>query len=148
MKLMLRMPLRAGFTVERSPEYIGWQFSPRLNLDVEGIGSLRDWTLGLLASPSYGDRRFHHHFYSVSPEYATPSRTAYEAKAGYGGTEFLAALWRRFPRCWVGGFMRYDTLSGAAFESSPLVKSRGYFAAGIAVAWIFGESTQRVTTRD
>ena len=146
MKLTMRLPVRAGFTVERSPEYIGWLFSPRLNLDIENVGGLPGWNLGLLASPAYGDRRFHRYFYSVSPEYATPSRRAYEARAGYNGTEFLAAVSKRFPRYWVGGFVRYDTLGGAAFEESPLVRTRGYFAAGVAVSWIFAESTQRVAT--
>jgi len=148
MKLMLRMPARAGFTVQRSPEYIGWLFSPRLTLDLENVGGLPDWTLGLVVSPVYGDRRFHRYFYSVSPEYATPSRPAYDARAGYGGTEFLAALWKRYPHCWIGGFVRYDALSGAVFDDSPLVKTRSYFAAGIAIAWIFGESSQLVAVRD
>jgi MipA family protein len=143
-KVTLRLPVRAGFTVERSPEYIGWLFAPRLNLDIENVGGLPGWNLGLLASPAYGDRQFHRHFYSVSPEFATPSRPAYDARAGYNGTQFLAALSKRFPRYWVGGFVRYDTLAGAVFEDSPLVRTRGYFAAGFAVTWIFAESSQRV----
>ena len=148
MKLTLRLPVRAGFTVERSPESIGWVFSPRINLDIEDVGGLYGWNLGLLASPAYGDRRFHRHFYSVAPEHATPLRSAYDAPAGYSGTEFLAAVSKRFSQYWVGGFVRYDTLAGAAFEHSPLVRTRGYFAAGIAVAWIFAESSQRVDARD
>ena len=95
-KLTLRLPVRAGFTVERSPEYIGWLFSPRLNLDIGDVGGLPGWNLGLLASPMYADRRFHRHFYSVSPVYATPTRPAYDARAGYNGTEFLAAVSKRF----------------------------------------------------
>lgn len=148
MKLTLRLPVRAGLTVERSPEFIGWQFSPRLNLDIDDVGGLPGWNLGVFASPIFGDGRFHRYFYSVPPEYATPSRPVYEARAGYGGTEFLAAVSKRFARYWVGGFVRYDALAGATFEDSPLVKSRGYFAAGIAVAWIFAESSQRVDDRD
>ena len=148
MKLTLRLPVRAGFTVERSPEYIGWLFSPRLNLDIANVGGLPGWNLGLLASPMVADRRFHRYFYSVSPQYATPSRPAYDARAGYNGTEFLAAVSKRFPSYWVGGFVRYDALAGAAFEDSPLVRTRGYFAAGVAVAWIFAESAQRVVARD
>src|SRR5688500_10671697 len=58
-KLTLRLPVRAGVTVERSPEYIGWLFSPRINVDMENVGGLPGWNLGLLASPAYGDRRFH-----------------------------------------------------------------------------------------
>ena len=147
-KLTVRLPVRAGITVERSPEYIGWQFSPKLNLDISDIGGLPDWTLGLVVSPIYGDRRFHSYFYSVSAQYATAGRPAYQAKGGFAGTEFLAALWKRYPRVWVGAFVRYDMLAGAVFNDSPLVNSRGYFAAGIAAAWIFGESSQRVHVRD
>ena len=39
MKLSLRLPLRFAFTVERSPEYIGWLFSPKLNLDTSKPGA-------------------------------------------------------------------------------------------------------------
>ena len=148
MTLTLRLPVRAGLTVERSPQYIGWQFSPRLNLDIDDVPGLPGWNLGLFASPIYGDDRFHRYFYSVPPAYATPSRPAYDAHAGYGGTEFLAAVSKRFAHYWVGGFVRYDVLAGATFEDSPLVRTREYFAAGFAIAWIFAESSQQVATRN
>ncbi|MEO8535948.1 MAG: MipA/OmpV family protein [Betaproteobacteria bacterium] len=148
MKLTLRLPLRFAFTVERSPDYIGWLFSPRLNLDITNVGGLADWDLGMFASPSYGDRRNHRYFYSVAPAYATPTRSAYGASAGYDGMEFLVAVSKRFPHYWIGAFARYDTLQGAAFADSPLVRTRGYFAGGVAVAWIFAESAQRVNVRD
>lgn len=147
-KLTLRIPLRFAFTVERSPEYLGWLFTPRLNLDIGDIAGLPGWNLGLYASPGYGDARNHAYFYSVAAAYATPSRPAYTAGAGYNGLEFLAAVSKRFPQYWIGAFARYDTLAGAAFLDSPLIRTRGYFAAGIAVAWIFAESTQRVNDRD
>jgi outer membrane scaffolding protein for murein synthesis (MipA/OmpV family) len=147
-KLTLRMPIRFAFTVERSPEYIGWLFTPRLNLDFDDIPNLPGWNLGLFASPGYGDARNHTYFYSVAQAYATPSRPAYTAGAGYNGLEFLAAVSKRFPQYWIGAFARYDTLSSATFLDSPLIKTRGYFAAGIAVAWIFAESTQQVNVRD
>jgi hypothetical protein len=58
--------------------------------------------------------------------------------------QFLAALSKRFPKYWVGGFVRYDTLNNAAFEQSPLVTTKKYFAAGFAISWILGESKERV----
>jgi hypothetical protein len=58
--------------------------------------------------------------------------------------QFLVAVSKRYPKFWVGGFARYDTLRGAAFESSPLVTSKRYAAAGLGVSWIIGESAQRV----
>ena len=54
------------------------------------------------------------------------------------------ALSKRFPKFWVGGFARYDSLRGAAFEESPLVTSKRYVATGFAISWILGESRERV----
>jgi MipA family protein len=144
MKLDVRLPIRAGFSIESSPQYIGYLFTPRVNLDIADVGGLQGWNLGLLAGPLYGDRKQHRYFYSVEPQFATPERPAYEARGGYGGMQFLAAVSKRFPSFWVGGFVRYDTLAGAVFDDSPLVKKKNYVAGGIAVAWVIGESSRKV----
>ena len=78
------------------------------------------------------------------PQVVTAERPAYEAHRGYAGMQFLAALSKRFPSFWLGGFVRYDTLSGATFGGSPLVKRKNYLAGGFAVSWIFGESSRKV----
>ena len=83
-------------------------------------------------------------FRSVDPAFSTLGRPAYNAPGGYAGTQAIAALSKRFPGYWIGGFARWDTLNGAVFVESPLVKTRQYFAAGVAVAWILGESKTRV----
>lgn len=148
MKLDFRLPARAAFTVESSPKFIGWLVTPRLNLDVRNVGGLQGWNLGLLAGPLYGDRKQHEYFYSVAPQFATPERPAYEAHQGFGGMQFLAAVSKRYPSFWLGGFVRYDTLAGATFEDSPLVKRKNYLAGGFAVSWIFGESSRKVDAID
>lgn len=148
LRLRTRLPLRAGFTVEGSPESTGWQFTPQLNLDWRDPAGMNGWTLGVVAGPVYGDRRQHKYFYGVDATEATAVRPAFDARGGYAGTQVLAALWRRFPTWWVGGFVRYDSLAGAVFDESPLVKSRDYFAAGVAVTWVLGESSQRVEADD
>jgi outer membrane scaffolding protein for murein synthesis (MipA/OmpV family) len=144
MKLDARFPLRGAMSVESSPRYIGAQFFPHLNLDVHEPGGFKGWNLGLLAGPVYTDGRYNRYFYEVSPAYATASRPAYTPGSGYAGMQFLAALSKRYPKFWVGGFARYDTLRSAAFESSPLVTSKRYVAAGFGISWIIGESSQRV----
>ena len=58
------------------------------------------------------------------------------------------ALSKRFPKYWVGGFVRYDNLNGAVFEDSPLVRQKSYLAGGLAITWIFGESSTRVMVND
>ncbi len=142
--LKLRMPVRAAFTVESSPEQVGWIFSPNLNLDITDLPALPGWNLGFLAGPIYATEDQHDYFYSVAPEYATATRPAYQADGGYSGSQFLMSLSKRFDHTWVGAFVRYDTLKGAEFEDSPLVEKQSFAAAGLAIAWIFGESKERV----
>lgn len=144
----LLLPLRAAITVQGSPKDIGWVFHPKLNMDITDIPGMAGWNLGMLAGPLFGDKRQHAYYYSVAPQYATADRPAYEAKAGYAGMQYLVALSKRFPKYWVGGFVRYDNLSGATFEDSPLVRQKDYFAAGVAFTWVFGESSTRVKVDD
>ena len=102
------------------------------------------WNLGVQAGPLYATREYHQYFYSVDPQFATPERPAYAAGGGYSGALALVSLTRRFPRFWVGAFARYDTLKGAAFEPSPLVTRDYALMAGIAVAYVFAESSRKV----
>jgi outer membrane scaffolding protein for murein synthesis (MipA/OmpV family) len=142
--LELRLPVRAAVTLESSPQGIGWVATPNLNLDVPGRGALAGWNIGLLVGPVFGDRRQHEYFYGVAPEFATPQRPAYDARSGYAGMLSIAAVSRRFNGYWVGAFLRADTLRGAVFAGSPLVRRDSYVAAGVAVSWILGESAERV----
>lgn len=143
-RLDLRLPLRAAITLESSPRAIGWVATPHLNLDVPGRSALAGWHFGLLAGPIYGSRRQHEYFYGVAPQFATTARPAYEARGGYAGLQILAAASRRFARTWVGAFVRADTLRGAVFEASPLVKRDTYLAAGVGVSWVIDVSRERV----
>jgi outer membrane scaffolding protein for murein synthesis (MipA/OmpV family) len=147
-ELELRTPLRAAVTIESHPEYVGLQFYPHVNLDVHDPGGLRGWNLGLLAGPVFTDQRYNRHYYAVSAADATPTRPVYDPRGGYGGFEFIVALSKRFPKYWVGGFLRYDTLRGAVYEDSPLVRSRRYFASGFGISWVLGESSERVPVND
>ncbi len=147
--LDLRLPVRAAITVETNPRFIGGEFFPHLNLDLRDPAGFQGWNLGLLTGPVFADARYNRYFYEVRPAYANGSRPAYGAPAGgFAGTQFLMALSKRFPRFWTGAFARYDSLRGATFEESPLVTSKGYFAAGVAISWIFGESSERVPSID
>jgi outer membrane scaffolding protein for murein synthesis (MipA/OmpV family) len=147
-KLDLRLPLRWATLVQGSPRDVGLVFSPRVNLDVRDPFGYDGWNLGLLTGPIYADARNNAYFYDVSPAYATASRPAYESGGGYGGTQFIGALSKRYPRYWVGAFVRYDTLKGAVFEDSPLVRRDSAWAAGFGIAWMLGESSQRVPADD
>ncbi len=136
--LDLRLPLRPVFDIDA--EYHGYVFQPQLNLDMKDIAGHVGWNLGLAAGPIFADQRYHQRLYGVDPVDATAARPAYTAHGGYAGSQFISALSKRFPHYWVGGFVKWDSLHGAVFEDSPLVKTKQNFTAGIAVSWIFAES--------
>lgn len=136
----LRVPVRTVVSLEAHPRVLGWNVEPRLNAGFE-LGGVN---LGVQAGPLWGDRRLHQHFYGVAPIYATVDRPAYAARAGFAGWQATAGFSRRFDRFWLGAFVRHDSVARAAFEASPLVKSRHGTALGVAVSWIFLRSEARV----
>lgn len=146
--IKLLMPLRAAITVEGSPQSVGWVFHPKLNMDITDLPGMPGWNLGLLAGPVFGNQRQNAYYYSVASQYATVDRPAYEASSGYAGMQYTMGFSKRFPKFWVGTFLRYDNLSGATFEDSPLVRQKDYFAGGVAITWVLGESSTRVQVND
>ncbi len=145
-KLDLRLPVRQAITLESSPRAVGVTFSPNLNLDVRS--AVGRWNIGSLVGPLFADRRHHEHFYGVDSEYASATRPAYRAPGGYAGWRATTSFSRRLGDAWLGGFLRYDDLSGARFVDSPLVRRERSVSAGFGVSWIFAVSSQRVVTGD
>lgn len=142
--LDLRIPVRAVISSEL--EHVGWIAQPQLNLDIaDPLGQL-GWKLGLLAGPLFGDRQYHDYFYGVAPQFARPDRPSYKAAGGYAGAQFITAISKRFPRYWVGGFIKWDTLDNASFEDSPLVRRNSHLTAGVAMSWVFKMSETLVET--
>ena len=147
-KLDLVMPLRVPITIESSPRSLQWLFAPRLNIDFDDVGGHAGWNFGAGVGPVFAADGFHEYFYSVPARFATPQRPEYHADGGYSGMHALAGLSKRFPKYWVGAFLRYDWLGGAQFEDSPLMRRQNYLAGGVAVAWMIGESKRKVVTSD
>lgn len=149
MELDLRLPLRTVFSTDFSNLHqAGWTFEPKLNVDLRNTWLGPGWNLGLSAGPLFGTRKYHQYFFGVDSQYATADRPAYHAKSGYGGTQLLAAVSKRYDKFWVGGFVSWTNLQGAAYEDSPLIKQTQNFAMGIAVSWVFKESSTTVEAKD
>ncbi|MDE2146014.1 MAG: MipA/OmpV family protein [Burkholderiales bacterium] len=142
-QLQLRLPVRAVFTAQRSPQAIGATFSPVLNLDLRAAG----WNLGLQGGPLAATRAYHAYFYDVAPAYASADRPAYRAGGGAGGWHLGASASRRFGAWWLGAYARADSVAGAAFEPSPLVRQRGNLSLGLALSRILAVSDERVADR-
>ncbi len=143
-KVELRAPLRGAFTVERSSRHVGWSATPYVTTEWVQAG----WDVGVRVGGLWGDRRFHGHTYDVAPEYATATRPAYRAPGGSAGWQATAGVSRRFGSLWVGGFVRADSVRGAAFAASPLVTRPETWAAGVAVSYVFARSSVLVKVPD
>jgi outer membrane scaffolding protein for murein synthesis (MipA/OmpV family) len=140
-RVALRAPVRAAFTVESDPHQIGWTASPNLRFDLAGVAGGQ---VGLQAGPVWGSRRYHRYFYGVPASEATADRPAYRAAGGFGGGQATATWTRRLGPFWAGAFLRYDTLRGAVFDDSPLLRERDQLSVGVALTWVFARSGRLV----
>jgi len=135
----VQFPLRAAAAVDlRHVQRVGWVFAPNLNFDA--LNMRGGWDIGAAVGPIYATEDYHDYYYEVAPAFATATRPAYDARAGYSGSRLTLTASRRYPRYWVGAFARYDNLSGAVFADSPLVKKQESFMAGVGIAWILAQS--------
>jgi outer membrane scaffolding protein for murein synthesis (MipA/OmpV family) len=131
---LIRLPVRAVYAVaDRRIEHIGWLAHPHLAYRHR----YEKWSLRAYAGPLLADNAYHDYYYRVAPEYVRAWRNEYNPGGGYSGLASGISVTRRWGRLWAGAFIRYDNLAGARFETSPLVETRHYFAAGIGAAWVF-----------
>jgi outer membrane scaffolding protein for murein synthesis (MipA/OmpV family) len=140
-KLDARLPVRAALGLGSNGGFKGWVATPQLNLD---LTDLRGWRVGLAAAALAQDRRYNELFYGVSATEAAPGRPAYRPGGGAAGGYLLGAVSRRIDNWWLGGFLRWDSLRGASFLDSPLVRQREHWSVGVAVSWVFAVSDRQV----
>jgi len=135
----LRLPLRGAFAVGDSITHQGWVFAPHLEFSRQDFG-FKGWTNSISFGPLFADTAYHDYFYGVAPQFATTTRPAYEGRGGYSGSRVTLITGKTFDQLWLSAFIRFDTLNGASFADSPLVETRNYHIAGIALTWIFARS--------
>jgi MipA family protein len=146
-KFDLRVPVHGVATLESNPRFVGWNATPRLNLDVANVGG-SGWNVGLVGAVSFATRDVHGRIYDVDPADALPDRPTYRARGGYSGAHLRVSLSRRFESVWAGVYVRGDRIDGARYEASPLVRQRGNVFVGFAASWVFATSATMVDVPD
>lgn len=142
---MIRVPLRAVIASDFSHvDSAGWVVNPHINFDIQNVGPGGGWNFGVAAGPIFANQDFHEYYYGVAPAYASATRPVYRARGGYSGFRIASAISKRYDDLWVGMFARYDDLSGAVFDDSPLLRVKRSFLAGFGVAWVFARSSTLV----
>lgn len=141
--LELQLPVRAAISVDSSRvARQGWKFHPQLQYEVHnGVGG---WDIGLSVGPKFSTQGLHGYYYDVPPGDARLDRPAFDASGGYSGVSTIASASRRFDDFWLGSFVRYENLSEARFEDSPLVETEHAVSAGFIVTWLLWRSEEQV----
>lgn len=138
--LRLDLPVRAAIATDfGSAESVGWIFEPRLTYETR-----RPYKTGFAHLISAGIRfsteELHQYYYDVEPAFATAQRNQFDAQGGYSGLFVdYVANWRTDDLIFWG-LLRYQNLTGAAYENSPLIEQKDYLLFGVGVTWVFARN--------
>jgi len=140
----LRLPVRAVLSSDfSSVENRGFVANPNLNFEARHAIP-GGWKFGASVGALFADADNNSYYYDVKPKFATAQRPAYDADGGYAGLRASLSLTNRFGDLWVGSYVRYENVSRATYEHSPLVERDGGVSVGVAFAVIFAKSSKRV----
>jgi outer membrane scaffolding protein for murein synthesis (MipA/OmpV family) len=137
----------ASVAVESGPQVAYRGLAGALGAVYSNRSSLSDRRLRFRigAGINLGDRGYHGYFYDVAPQYATPGRPAYSAEGGYGGTYLSFTMqYDLSPALALGFYSRWDSVGGAVFADSPLVRQDDNFTIGAALIVRLLHSQQQV----
>lgn len=143
--LELELPLRAVISVDLSQiGYRGLVFNPSLvytHTDLLKTDTLFTVSLG----PVFATNRSMDYFYEVEPRFATPNRAAFNAKAGYLGSELT--FFARLPltkRVDIFGAVQTGYYAGATNATSPLFRDEVNVSVGLGLIWSILQSQKQV----
>ncbi len=144
-RLKLLIPFRAVFSSNFQDSFKHRGFSLPPGLVLESFDFIQPHWRGIaMLSATFTDRQMNAYFYDVAPEFARADRPAYDARAGYLGSDLTLGMMIPFHgryRLFTG--VQWSYRDEAANAASPLFKSRTNYALFAGIAYTFFRS-QRV----
>lgn len=137
----LQLPLRGVFDASDHFSFRGYAFEPQWVMEMRLPGG---WLASTSLGAVLGDQKLVDTFYRVLPFEATAARPSYEAKSGLialRGSLFVSHLLSQELRFF--GFMRLDSVNGAANYDSPLVRRDYGWAFGVGLSWVLARSDSK-----
>lgn len=140
-KLNLHLNVRAVYSTDFSSiDQRGYVFNPELYYSREHVTPL-NLNISTRVGPVFATEKLMDYFYQVDPQFVTPSRPAYDADAGYLGTNAALVVSRRFNSRFILVLgTRLGIHSGATNDDSPLFKDDYDLSVFTAFAWSFAQS--------
>ncbi|MEJ2156083.1 MAG: MipA/OmpV family protein [Desulfobacteraceae bacterium] len=124
-------------------DYQGWNGGFHMNYQNKSSFEDQNLSLYFKAGVNFADSLYHNYFYGVPARFATPTRTAYQSDGGYSGLSVSTSLYKELtPVFSVGFYARWNNVSGAVFEESPLVRDTNNYAVGCLAVWKLAKSSK------
>jgi MipA family protein len=134
-------PLRGVFDLDDSLASKGLAFEPALIYDRQAKAG---WRYSVRLGAIWADPELARTFYEVSTADATALRPAYAAGSGLVSWRASSFFFRELSPDWrVFGFVRFDSVAGAANQASPLVRQTTGSTVGLGVTYTWMRSEQR-----
>ena len=144
-ELLLNLPVRANLEFDDGVESAGYTFAPNLTYFNRFNWRGKPWRAGIALGPQFGSKDYQNTYYGVAPEFATEERPEFSADSGYSGSRLLLSLRSKDKdRLWVW-FLRYENISGASFEDSPLVETTNGLSVGVIYSRFLFKSKRTVS---
>ncbi|WP_238701840.1 MipA/OmpV family protein [Mariprofundus erugo] len=142
--LKLRLPWRG--IIDTSGTTPGWLLEPDLQYRLRPTSQL---SLRLNAGILYASRGFNNTYYGVAPQFVTPARAAYTARAGLHSLAAGATVrYAITDDVTLYGALRYRNLKAGVVSNSPLVRSQNYLAIAVGMTWSIWQSDEAATTEE
>ncbi|MGB5537581.1 MAG: MipA/OmpV family protein [Thiogranum sp.] len=142
-KLNLNLQARAVYSTDFSSiDSRGYVFNPKLNYTRKHVTDL-DLKVFTSVGPIFATEKLMDYFYQVDPEFVTPTRPAYDADAGYLGSNMTLGVSKRFNnrfRLMLG--TRLGIHTGATNDDSPLFKDELNVSVFSAFIWSIYQSEE------
>jgi len=140
-KLSFRFPVQTVFSTDiRHIKYRGFTFNPSVFLSRKKA----QWNSHISLAFLFSTRPYNEYYYNVSENDARPNRARYQAKSGYGGISLTLITQRKFKKYSIGGFARYENLSGATYKESPLVTKVDNVTVGLYITYQLAKSQRLI----
>lgn len=142
-RLNFNLQARAVYSTDfSSVDGQGYVFNPKLSYTRENITGM-NLKVSTSVGPIFATEKLMDYFYTVDPEFVTPTRPAYDADAGYLGTNLTFGVSKRFnSRLRLIAGTRLGIHNGATNDDSPLFRDKLNVGVFTAFAWSFAQSSE------
>ncbi len=138
------LPLRASFATNfASWNGLGYIFAPTFQIDLYNSFMIDNLNLYFIVTPTYLNQGLAAYFYQVDNRYQTSARPAYDAKAGFLGTELSLAIKYSWAHKSIVVGTQYADFSQSANSQAYLHRRNITWSFLVAFGWILFETEAR-----